>query len=314
MVIGMRIVIVGGNGFIGSSLIEYAWNKEIEIICCDVTEADIRKDGVIYVQMKEESMNFYKTILKENDIVIILKWQGVPATFMDMGRSLVENNIVGTMLLIEACVEKRVQKIIFASSGGAVYGNHDQLPIREEDAAEPVSLYAVQKLMMEEYLMYVNRICGINTIILRIANPFGPYQKPFTGQGIVATFLACNIMGKQAEIYGDGRYVRDYIYIDDLSECIMRICRGKVNSGIYNVGSGKGTSIFEMCAAIERTTGKKMLCSQHGIGKGQVMNNILDCSKIEHETGWRSCIDVESGIRKMYSAIRKQYSAGQDIM
>ncbi len=306
----MRIVIIGGNGFIGSSFIEYACDKDIEIICCDFMEACEKKNNVIYVRMEEEDMDFYRNHLNENDIVIILKWQGVPATFMDMGRNLVENNIVGTMVLIEACVEKKVQKIIFASSGGAIYGNCDRLPVKEEDATAPISLYAVQKLMVEEYLRYVNRVYGINTIILRIANPFGPNQKPFTGQGIVATFLACNILGKQAEIYGDGNYVRDYIYIDDLMECIMQICCNKVKSGIYNVGSGKGTSIFEICAMIERITGIKMHCSQHEIGKGQVTNNILDCSKIEREIGWKSRTDVEAGIKKMFPIIRKQYKSG----
>lgn len=309
----MRIVIIGGNGFIGSSLIEYTCDKDIEIICCDFTEASSRRNHVKYIRMEEENMDFYRNLLQEKDVVIILKWQGVPATFMDMGRNLVENNIVGTMILIEACVEKKVQKIIFASSGGAIYGNCNRLPISEDDATAPISLYAVQKLMVEEYLMYVNRVHGINTIILRIANPFGPYQKPFTGQGIVATFLACNILGKQAQIYGDGDYVRDYIYIDDLTECIIQICQGNVKSGIYNVGSGKGTSIFEICAMIERITGRKMSCSQNVIGKGQVMNNILDCSKIQREIGWNSCIDVENGIRRMFSVIREQYSIGQNI-
>lgn len=308
MVINMRIVIVGGNGFIGSSFIEYACKKDIEIICCDCTEASEKKNDVTYVRMEEENIDFYRDLLKENDIVIILKWKGVPATFMDMGRNLVENNIVGTMILIEACVEKNVKKIIFASSGGAIYGNCNILPIKEESATAPISLYAVQKLMVEEYLKYVNRVRGMNTIILRIANPFGPYQRPFTGQGIVATFLACNIWGKQAEIYGDGNYVRDYIYIDDLTECIMQVCQSKVESGVYNVGSGIGTSIFEICAMIERTTGRKMRYSQLEIGKGQVMNNILDCSKIEHEIGWKAHTDVESGIRKMFSIIRRQYS------
>lgn len=310
MVVNMRIVIIGGNGFIGTSFIEYACDKNVEIICCDFTEASSKRNDVKYIRMEEESMDFYRNLLEENDIVIILKWQGVPATYMDMGRNLVENNLVGTMILIEACVEKKVQKVIFASSGGAIYGNCNKLPIKEDDITAPISLYAVQKLMVEEYLMYVNRAHGMNTIILRIANPFGPYQKPFTGQGIVATFMVCNILGEQAEIYGDGNYVRDYLYIDDLAECIMRICQSNVKSGIYNVGSGKGTSIFEICVMIEKITGKKMHCQQHEIGKGQVMNNILDCSKIEREIGWKSCIDVESGIKKMFSVIREQYNVG----
>lgn len=303
----MRIVLIGGNGFIGASFIEYIQNEGMEVVCCDLKIPDERTKKTAYICMEKEDMEFYRNLLQEEDIVIILKWRGVPATYMDMGRELVENNIVGTMILIEACIEKQIKKIIFASSGGAVYGDTDRLPVREEDVAKPISLYAVQKLMVEEYLKYVSRINGINTIILRIANPFGAKQKPFTGQGIIATFLACNILGRQVEIYGDGNYVRDYIFIDDLSECILQCCKKEMKSGIYNIGSGEGTSVFEICSIIERLTGKAMRYRKHDIGKGQVRNNILDCSKIEQEIGWKSHISVEDGIRKMLPSMLKSY-------
>lgn len=303
----MRIVMIGGNGFIGASFIEFIQNKNIEVLCCDLTIPNEKRKNMFYIRMEKEDMHFYRNLLQKDDIVIILKWRGVPATYMDMGRELVENNIVGTMVLIEACVEKKVRKIIFASSGGSVYGNANRLPLREEDEAAPISLYAVQKLMVEEYLKYVRRVSGINTIILRMANPFGPKQKPFTGQGIIATFLACNMLGKQAEIYGDGNYVRDYLFIDDLSECILQCCKQEMQSGIYNIGSGKGTSIFEICAIIEQLTGKVMLYREYEIGKGQVRNNILDCSKIEQEIGWKAHVSVEDGIKKMWLAESKRY-------
>lgn len=298
---------VGGNGFIGSSFTEYMQGKDFQLVCCDFVEPYKRNNHVIYILMKEETMDFYRNLLKKDDIVIILKWRGVPANFMDSGRQLVENNIVGTMLLIEACIEKEVKKIIFASSGGSVYGNNSRIPLTEQEIPEPISLYAVQKLMVEDYLNYVARSYGMNVIILRIANPFGPNQKPFTGQGIIATFLACNILGRQAEIYGNGNYVRDYLYIDDLSECILQCCVKEMQGGTYNVGSGKGISIFEICTTIESLTGKKMTYNQYPIGKGQVKNNILDCSKIKREIGWKSQMNMEDGIRKMLPLMVAKY-------
>lgn len=304
----MRIVIIGGNGFLGSSFIEYMQNKKIEIICCDYIQTYKKENKqVTYISMKEETMDFYKSIFQKDDIVIILKWRGVPANYMDTKHQLVENNIVGTMILIEACVEKEVGKIIFASSGGSVYGNCTRLPITEEEATAPISLYAVQKLMVEDYLNYIARAYGMNVVILRIANPYGANQKPFTGQGIIATFLACSMQGKQVEIYGDGNYVRDYIYIDDLSECFFQCSGQKMSSGIYNVGTGKGISIFEICSQIEKITGKRIHYQQYPIGKGQVMNNILDCSKIKREIGWKSHTSMENGIRKMVSDMKVKY-------
>lgn len=304
----MRIVIVGGNGFIGSSFTDYMQGKDFQLVCCDFVEPYKKHEHVIYVTMKEETIDFYRNLLSKDDVVIILKWRGVPANYMDEGRQLVENNIVGTMLLIEACVEKEVKKIIFASSGGAIYGNCPTLPITEKEPPEPISLYAVQKLMVEDYLNYVVRSQGINIIILRIANPFGPNQKPFTGQGIIATFLACNMLGKQAEIYGNKDYVRDYLYIDDLSECILQCCVQEMQYGTYNVGSGKGISIHEICAMIESLTGRKMNYSQYPIGKGQVKNNILDCSKVKREIGWESHMSMEDGIKKMLASMEAKYN------
>lgn len=304
----MRIVLVGGNGFIGSSFTEYMQNKGFPLVCCDFVEPCKKNDHVTYILMKEETMDFYRELLQKDDIIIILKWRGVPANYMDTGRQLVENNIVGTMLLIEACVEKKVRKIIFASSGGAIYGNSARLPITEDQIPKPISLYAVQKLMVEDYLNYVARSHEMNVIILRIANPFGPNQKPFTGQGIIATFLACNLLGKQAEIYGNGNYVRDYLYIDDLSECILQCCVQEMQGGTYNVGSGKGVSILEICATIETLTGRKMNYNQYPIGKGQVKNNILDCSKIRFEIGWKSYMNMKNGIEKMLPIIAAKYN------
>ena len=308
----MRIVVVGGNGFLGTSFIEYMRGRDIEILCCDLLENDKYGKNIIFVPIKQETMDFYRTLLKKDDIVIILKWRGVPAAYVDNGRDLVENNIVGTMVLIEACVEKQVKKIIFASSGGAIYGNCSRLPINEKEIPAPISLYAVQKLMVEDYLKYVNRIHEINTIILRIANPYGKKQKPFGGQGIIATFLAANLLEQTVEIYGNGNYVRDYIYIDDLSECIFKCCQLKMKSGVYNVGSGKGTSIFEICKIIEQLTGKKMHFNEREIGIGQVMNNVLNCSKIEKEISWKTHTELEKGIKEILPVIQNWCRNNQD--
>ena len=115
------------------------------------------------------------------------------------------------------------------------------------------------------------------------------------------------MQGRQVEIYGDGNYVRDYIYIDDLSECFFQCSVQKISSGIYNVGTGKGISIFEICSLIEKVIGERIHYQQYPIGKGQVMNNILDCSKIKQEIGWKSHTNMENGIRKMVSDMKVKY-------
>lgn len=293
----MRVVIVGGCGFIGTAFIKYAQNRGVHIVCCDYCAPTKRYDGVEYILLQSENVEVYRSLIQENDIVIILKWKGVPATCSENGRELVENNIVGTMVLVEVCVERKVKKIIFASSGGAIYGDSDVLPIKEEFPTNPISLYAVQKLMVENYLLYVQRTEDIQMVILRISNPYGPGQKPFTGQGIVATFITSALQEKSVEIWGDGNAVRDYIYIEDLSECLHMCVQKDMKSGIYNVGSGVGTSIFEICSNIERIVEKKILYEEKKAGKSQVRNNVLDCSKIFDEIGWKPQVSMQQGLK-----------------
>lgn len=295
----MRIVVIGGNGFIGSAFIRYANAHGADIVNCDYRKPEKMCAGVKYITCLHEDVCFYRDMLDEDDVVIILKWKGVPATCMENGRALIENNIVGTMFLIEACIEKRVKKIVFASSGGAIYGNQDELPINENVQARPISLYAVQKLMVEEYLRFVARTNEIQVIILRISNPYGPGQKPFNGQGIIATFMACSLLGRKAEVWGSLKCFRDYLYIDDLAECIYMCVNKDIDSGVYNVGSGVGTTISDICTYIENITGEKVNYIVKEAGSNQVKNNILDCSKIHQSIGWRSSITIENGIEKM---------------
>lgn len=297
----MRMIMIGGSGFIGTAFIEYAASMDREIICCDYCLPHKQYSTLRYILMQNESLAFYRELLQKDDVVFILKWKGVPAMCLENGRELIENNIVGTMTLVEACVEKQVKKIIFASSGGAVYGNTESLPIKEEVPANPISLYAIQKLMVEEYLQYISRTEGINTIILRISNPYGPGQKPFGGQGIIATFMASVIMDKPVEIWGDGNCVRDYVYIDDLSRCIAICMEKDMESGIYNVGSSKGISIFEICHEIEAITKKSVNYIVKEAGKNQVRDNILECSKIYDAIGWKYSVEMQEGLERIYA-------------
>lgn len=295
----MRIVIIGGNGFIGSAFIKYASRREMDIVCCDYREPWQRINGVKYIRMEAENADFYGALFEKGDTVIILKWRGVPATCLENGRELIESNIVGTMILIEACIAKQVKKIIFASSGGAIYGDKRELPIKEEAEASPISLYAIQKLMVEDYLRYIAGTKEQNVLILRISNPYGSGQVPFCGQGLIATFLACNLLGREAEIWGDGNSVRDYLYIDDLVQAVFLCVEKEIDSGTYNIGSGVGTSIFEICDLIESVTHHKMNYVLKSANSNQVKNNILDCGKFCDCTDWKCTFNMYEGLIKM---------------
>lgn len=298
----MRIVIIGSNGFIGTNLLRLLWERKVEAVCCDYREPVQKLAGVSYCVIAPEDVESYRNLLKPGDCVVILKWKGVPITSYAEGKESAEHNVIGTMLLLDICIECRVGKIIFASSGGAVYGNVTELPIKESVQPRPISLYGVQKLMVEDYVQYVAVKSGIASIILRISNPYGPFQVPFNGQGIIATYLAANLLDREVEVWGDGNSLRDYIYIEDAAECIYQCAAGYVENGIYNVGSGRGTSIFEICDVIEAVTGKEMKKILKPASDIQVKDNVLDCARIKRQVSWDCKLGLREGIEKMRSA------------
>lgn len=298
----MRVVIIGSNGFIGTNLLRLLWERDVETVCCDYRKPVQKLAGVSYCVIAPEDVESYRNLLKPGDCVVILKWKGVPATSYAEGKESAEHNVIGTMLLLDICRECRVGKIIFASSGGAVYGNVTELPIKESIQPRPISLYGVQKLMVEDYVQYVAVKSGIASIILRISNPYGPFQVPFNGQGIIATYLAANLLDREVEVWGDGNSLRDYIYIEDAAECIYQCAAGHVEDGIYNVGSGRGTSIFEICDVIEVVTGKEMKKILKPASDIQVEDNVLDCTRIKRQVSWDCKLGLREGIEKMQSS------------
>ena len=293
----MRVVIFGGNGFIGTNVLRLMRNYSCDIVCVDSRESPVKYDNIEYISLNGEDADRYYNFLKKDDIVVILKWRGVPAKIIGTNKEIIDDNIVDTMVLIEACVRQKAGKIIFASSGGAIYGNADILPVSEDAVPNPISLYAVQKLMIEDYLRYIMQRSSTDIIILRISNPYGPGQQPFCGQGIIATFMACCLQGRVAEIWGDGNSLRDYIFIDDLSECIIKCIMMKIKSGTYNVGSGVGISIFDICRKIEKVTGKTLKYIIRNAEETQVRNIFLDCSKIKDSLGWECKTGLDEGLR-----------------
>lgn len=295
----MRVVVIGSNGFIGTNLLQYLSSRHIQVIACDHRKPKKEIVGVVYHRVIGKESEFYRGIIQEDDYIILLKWKGVPVSAIRNQWELFQSNIVDMMLLIDVCVERKVKKIFFASSGGAVYGNKNIFPISEQEEAEPISEYGIQKLMIENYLRFISRTSKIPTVCLRIANPYGPYQHPFNGQGIIATFLASGLLGKNVEIWGDGNCLRDYLYIDDLCECIYRCLLLDIEEGIYNVGSSEGTSILEICELISAILGIELHRTVKPAYGVQVKNNVLDCSKIKEQIGWECEITMAEGISRM---------------
>jgi len=295
----MRITVIGGSGFIGSNIVRYFNKNGHEVVSCDSREPQYRCTGVEYRRIDDGRIDEYADVLHEGDYVILLRWYGVAATGLSEQFVSTQYNIMDTMKLITLCAGKNVHSIVFASSGGTVYGVPDYTPIDEKHPTRPLSLYGNQKLMIENYIQMYARLYGIRAYVLRISNPYGPGQVPFRGQGVVATFLASALLGEPVEIWGDGSEARDYIYIDDLSECFEKLIEYTGSKVVFNAGSGVKTSLLDVAHAVENVSGAVLEKNYRRAKDFQVRDNVLDCRRAEDELGWKAGTGLEAGIGKM---------------
>jgi UDP-glucose 4-epimerase len=182
-------------------------------------------------------------------------------------------------------------KWVFASSGGTVYGEARTPTIDEDHPTNPMSSYGIAKLAIEKYFHLYGVLYGVDYVIARIANPFGLFQMPNTGQGLVATLLGRVRRGEAIEIWGDGENVRDYLYIADTVDALLRLAEKGSAGGIYNVGSGTGTSINELITHIAEIVGRTPLVKYSPARGIDVRRNVLDARRLIRDTGWRPRCD-----------------------
>ena len=197
------------------------------------------------------------------------------------------DSVVPSLQLLEICRASMVRKIVFVSSGGTVYGIPRTVPIPESATTEPISAYGISKLTIEKYLALYHHLYGGDFSILRVANTFGPYQNPDRRQGLIAAFMHRIAQGRPIEIWGDGRVVRDFIYIDDVIEAILAAAVYNGPHHIFNVGAGVGRSVLEVVTDIANVLGQPDAVPIHKPGRAtDVPINVLDIALIGRELGW----------------------------
>jgi UDP-glucose 4-epimerase len=203
-----------------------------------------------------------------------------------------------TIHLLDLCYTSGVGKIVFASSGGTVYGVPKAVPIAEVDEGFPISAYGITKLTIEKYIYLYEYLHNLNYMILRISNPYGPYQDPTKRQGIVAAVIARILSGYPIEIWGDGMVTRDFIYIEDVVSAFIAAACYDGNERIINIGSGIGRSINDVVTSVAAVTGAKDLKRIYRPGRSSdVPINVLDITRAEHTLGWTPEADWSQSLR-----------------
>ena len=210
-------------------------------------------------------------------------------------------NVLSTLRLLDACRKSSsLKKFIFLSSGGTVYGNPCQLPIDEDHPTNPHCSYGIHKLAIEKYLLLYSHLFGLNVMIIRAANPYGPRQNPLGVQGVIPVFLMKALHDQPLEIWGDGTIIRDFLHVQDLVKALQLAMNYSGEKQVFNVGAGNGISINGLVDMMEWILNKKLVVTYHVPEIVDVSSNVLDISRIQSELGWNPTIELFQGLTELF--------------
>ncbi len=297
----MKILVTGGAGFIGSNIVDALVENGHDVVVVDNLYMGRLKN-------LNPKAKFYLLDLQAAEISKLFALEKFDVVYheaaqMDVRRS-VENpvfdasvNVLGTLNILQNAVQTGVKKVIFASTGGAVYGEQDYFPADEEHPTRPVSPYGITKLTVEKYLFFYKLTYGLEHVILRYANVYGPRQNPFGEAGVVAIFIEKMLTGGQPIINGDGKQTRDFVYVGDVVRANL-LALEYPGSNTFNVGTGKETDVNTIFRELNKIIGQN-LPEKHGPAKeGEQQRSVIDYSKIKNVLGWKPKITLEEGLRK----------------
>jgi len=304
----MNILVLGGNGFIGSHLVDLLIENGHFVRVVDKSVEKFRNpiEKVDYRIINFDDSSGLIEALANIDIVFHLISSTVPSTSNSDPIFDINSNLVNSVKLFDLMYKSGVERILFLSSGGTVYGNPNILPTPENHPINPISSYGIVKVAIENYLMMNYHLSKLKPIIVRASNPFGPRQRHFQVQGVISTFLKNVYMNKDLEIFGNGDNIRDYIFIKDLVDfCYLAAL--STECGIFNAGNGKGTSLNEIVEIIKATTNKKFNVNYKHQRNFDVQINSLDISKAYRTFRWKPLFSVEEGIQLYWNHIKKEF-------
>ncbi|OPL14357.1 MAG: epimerase [delta proteobacterium MLS_D] len=304
-------LIIGGAGFIGTHLVSALLGTGRSVTVLDKNDSSLSSlpPEASRVAGDFGEPGLIGELLRSHEEVIHLAYASVPNTsFENPLADLLENLPPTLRLFAEAAAMRR--KVLFVSSGGTVYGEAVTLPIREDHPMKPISPYGVTKLTLEHYGHLYGATQGLHYTCVRPANAFGPEQKPFSGQGFIATALASVLRGDRIAIFGQRGTVRDYIYVSDLVEGIVGVLEKGHSGQTYNIGSGVGRSNMDVIEAI----GSFMNGSNNAISVEHlperpfdVKTNVLDATALREHTGWEPRVDFNEGLAHTFTWLKEHY-------
>ena len=309
----MRILVTGGAGFIGSHVADAYLAAGHAVGVVDDLSTGTREN-------LDPRASFWQVDIRSADLEAILAdfrpdvinhhaaQMSVSASVRDPRRDA-DINILGTLNLLEAAVRHGVRRVIFASTGGAMYGDQDAVPTTEKVFPRPVSPYGVAKLAVERYLHAYQAMHGLRAIALRYSNVYGPRQNPHGEAGVVAIFSRGILEGRELTVNGDGGQTRDYVYVGDVVRANMLATEVALDQelAILNIGTGTETSVNDLVHVFREISGKEVLWRHGPPRPGEQRRSSLECSPAKRFLGWEATTDLRTGLARTFQWFRSRY-------
>jgi len=308
----LTICVTGGAGFIGSHLADAFLDAGHRVLVIDDLSSG-RRENV------PAAADFYPLDVRSPEAAELLAFTGVDvlvhqAAQMDVRRSVEDPafdasvNVVGSLNLLEGARRGGVRQVLFASTGGAIYGEQERYPADEDHPTRPLSPYGVSKLAVERYLFYYHHAYGLDATCLRYANVYGERQNPHGEAGVVAIFLQRLLSGQPAVINGDGLQTRDYVHVSDVVAANLAAL-GRAGFHTYNVGTGVETSVVELYRLLSRAAGREGE-PRHGPAKpGEQRRSAIDPRRAQRELGLTSPLPLDRGLERTAAWFRRRSAA-----
>ncbi len=307
-----KILVTGGAGFIGSHVVDRFVKEGHSVFVVDNLATGSLRNLNSAAQFYEEDIRD-SARMEEIFAEVHPDYVNHHAAQMDVRRSIedplfdAENNILGSLNLIDLAKRFEVKKFTYISTGGAVYGEPSRLPVNEDHPVNPECQYGISKHTAEHYLHLYQLHYGLKTIVLRYPNVYGPRQNPRGEAGVVAIFIGKMINGESPTIFGDGEQCRDYVYVGDIVEA-NHLGMTSDRTGIYNLGSGVGTSVNQICQKLQKMTGFTGEVKSAPARTGEIFKIYLDSAKASAELGWFCQTDLDTGLAKTIEWFRETQS------
>lgn len=293
-----RVCIIGGNGFLGSHFTDALLAEGNAVRSFDLRPEAYREplDSVEYVLGDVTDAEAVRSAVRGSQVVVHTLTTTTPKNSNDDIAFDIETNLTATVRLLESCVAAGVERVVYFSSGGTVYGPPKVVPIPEDHETAPICSYAVVKLAVEHYLGMFQALHGLDYVCLRLSNPYGPRQNPALMLGAVSVFADRALAGEPITIWGDGSVVRDFVDVRDVAKAARAAALGDAANITINIGSGTGTSVNEIVAAIEAVLGHPVKIERAAARDFDVPVSVLDITRAREVLDWNPEIPLETGI------------------